>query len=191
MLTSCSTFRCNEEKDTIVGTSTSCSASCGSRTGVRAQSSSMRILGTSITCTKPGCRAARRHRPTAVLPSAAQQHLLHGVPLVPLLRPDLREPVRPGAPDGRQVIHVHWMVQCACRLVRGMRPERGRVVQAGPPPARLLHLPVGAVWCAASARAIATVMRSRLAHERSRRSRRLIAAPATRAPSMAPALRFS
>ena len=34
----------------IVGTSTSCSASCGSRTGVRAESSSMRILGTSITC---------------------------------------------------------------------------------------------------------------------------------------------
>ena len=34
----------------IVGTSTSCSASCGSRTGVRTESSSMRILGTSITC---------------------------------------------------------------------------------------------------------------------------------------------
>ena len=34
----------------IVGTSTSCSASCGSRTEVRAGSSSMRILGTSITC---------------------------------------------------------------------------------------------------------------------------------------------
>ena len=37
---------------------------------------------------------------------------------------------------------------------------------------------LGAEWCNASARAIATVSRSCLAHERSRRSRRLLAAPA-------------
>ena len=54
--------------------------------------------------------------------------LFHGAPLDPLLRPDLHKLVRPGAPRGRQVIHVHWTVQCACRLGRGMRPERGRVV---------------------------------------------------------------
>ena len=35
MATSCSAIRCNEEKEMSVGTSTSCSASCGSRTGVR------------------------------------------------------------------------------------------------------------------------------------------------------------
>ena len=57
-----------------------------------------------------------------------ENDLFHGAPLDPLLRPDLREPVRPGAPGGRQVVHVHRMVQGACRLVRGMRPELGRVV---------------------------------------------------------------
>ena len=42
-----------------------------------------------------------------------EDDLLHSVPLDPLLRPDLREP---GAPGDRQVIHVHWKVQGACRL---------------------------------------------------------------------------
>ena len=42
--------------------------------------------------------------------------LLHGVPLVPLLRPDLREPVRPGAPGGRCFIEDEKEVLCTCRL---------------------------------------------------------------------------
>ena len=48
--------------------------------------------------------------------------LLHGAPQNPLLRPDLREPVRPGAQDGRHIINVHSKVHCACRLGRRMRP---------------------------------------------------------------------
>ena len=43
---------------------------------------------------------------------------------------------------------------------------------------RAVLWPSGAVWCDASARAIATVIRSCFSHERSRRSRRLRAAPA-------------
>ena len=50
MSTCCSTVRCNEEQKMIVGTSTSCSASCGTRTAVRAGTSKGWILGTSITC---------------------------------------------------------------------------------------------------------------------------------------------
>ena len=46
MSTFCSIIRCNEEYDTIVGTS----ASCVSRTAVRGGMRSMKILGTSITC---------------------------------------------------------------------------------------------------------------------------------------------
>ena len=46
-------------------------------------------------------------------------------------------------------------------------------------PALAVLCPRGAVWCVASARAIATVIRSCRSHERSRRCRRLIAAPVT------------
>ena len=45
-------------------------------------------------------------------------------------------------------------------------------------PALAIFWPHGAVWCFISARAIATVIRSRRSHERSRRCRRLIAPPA-------------
>ena len=45
MSTFCSIIRCNEENDTIVGTSTSCSASCGSGTKVRRGMTSRLILG--------------------------------------------------------------------------------------------------------------------------------------------------
>ena len=81
MSTFCSTIRCNEEKDVIVGTSTSCSASCGSRTGVRTESSTV-------------------------------------WPLDPLLRPDLREPVRPGALGGRCFVEAEKEVLCSFRLGR-------------------------------------------------------------------------
>ena len=58
--------------------------------------------------------------------------LLHGVPLVPLLRPDLREPVRPGEPDGRHLVNVQSKVLGACRLGSGGPPDRRRVVQLAP-----------------------------------------------------------
>ena len=60
MSTCCSTVRCNEEKEMIVGTSTSCSASCGTRTAVRIGTSKGRILGTSITCSGSG-ESARKN----------------------------------------------------------------------------------------------------------------------------------
>ena len=59
-------------------------------------------------------------------------------------------------------------------------PDRGRGVHLAPP-----HTPALAVfcpreeWCVLSARAIATVIRSCLSHERSRRCRRRCAAPET------------
>ena len=59
MSTVCSIIRCNEENDTIVGTSTSCSASCGSRTEVRSGMNSTKNLGTSITCSATGMSASR------------------------------------------------------------------------------------------------------------------------------------
>ena len=51
MSTVCSILRCKEEdQDTGVGTSTSCSASCGAQRTVRAARGGHTILGTSITC---------------------------------------------------------------------------------------------------------------------------------------------
>ena len=60
MSTCCSTVRCNEEEEMIVGTSTSCSASCVTRTAVRLGTSKSRILGTSITCSGSG-ESARKN----------------------------------------------------------------------------------------------------------------------------------
>ena len=59
MSTWCSTVRCNEELDTIVGTSTSCSASCVSRHKRRRATSRGKIFGTSITgsATTSNCAA--------------------------------------------------------------------------------------------------------------------------------------
>ena len=49
MSTFCFVISCSKDQDTIVGTSTSCSASCVSRTRARIGTSSDKILGTSIT----------------------------------------------------------------------------------------------------------------------------------------------
>ena len=75
MSTCCSIVHCNEEKDKIVGTSTSCSASCESRTAVRIGTSKGRILGTSITA-QDQVKAHERIAQclATVPPSAAQEH---------------------------------------------------------------------------------------------------------------------
>ena len=63
--TFCSKVRCNrEEQDMIVGTSTSSSTICVSRTAVRMGTSSSKILGTSITCSGTG-RSKSKKRMTS------------------------------------------------------------------------------------------------------------------------------
>ena len=60
----------------------------------------------------------------------AVDNLLHGAPLHPLLRPrHVKQTVWPGATGGRHLIHVHWIVHSASRLVRGMPPDLRRKVQ--------------------------------------------------------------
>ena len=90
MSTFCSMIRCNEEKDTIVGTSTSCSASCVSCTAMRIRTSSSKILQ---------LFHRLRHRCSENLHRGTTAHevdnVLHGVPLDLLLRPDASEAVRP------------------------------------------------------------------------------------------------
>ena len=134
-------------RDTIEGASTSCSASCGSRTGVRTESSSMRILGTSITCSGTwiscgakastnGCcsisgTGASSIGARMICSTACRWTRSCGLTSVSRSGPD--------PPGGRHVIHVHRIVQGACRLERGMRPERGRVVHLEIPPLRPCH----------------------------------------------------
>ena len=88
-----------KEGDTRVGTSTNCSASCGSETEEREGMTSLKILGTSITCSTSGKELSRfststscfHHQPHSSFKHRqdprAVSHLLHGVPLYPLLRP--------------------------------------------------------------------------------------------------------
>ena len=55
--------------------------------------------------------------------------LLHDAPRDSLLRSGhVRQPVRPRAPGGRHIIHVHRIVHGACRLGRGMPPDLRRKV---------------------------------------------------------------
>ena len=63
---------------------------------------------------------------------------LHGTPQNPLLLPDLGEPVRPGAPDGKHIIHVHWIAQGACRLERSDASETWPCSASRDPPPRPL-----------------------------------------------------
>ena len=58
----------------FVGTSTSCSASCGSRAPVRTGTSSPKILGTSITCSGSGMSVSKKRRVSANCSTAAQVH---------------------------------------------------------------------------------------------------------------------
>ena len=64
MLTFCFVISCSKDQDTIVGSSTSCSANCVSRTAVRMVTSSSKILGTSITCSGTG-RSVSKKRMTS------------------------------------------------------------------------------------------------------------------------------
>ena len=71
MPTFCSMISCSKEKETIVGTSTSCSAVCGVRRRARAQREGRETLGTS----KPGRQTAYRCEqapPPSGPPSAAR-----------------------------------------------------------------------------------------------------------------------
>ena len=142
----CSTIRCNEEKDMIVGNSTSCSASCVSRTTVRTGTSSGRILGTSITCSGSGKsvpkNCARFGNCSTICGAGSSRNctnahkvdnVLHSVPLGPLLRPDASEEVRP-RPGGRYIFDVKGKVLSACRLGGGMLRNVAVKCCSFPPP---------------------------------------------------------
>ena len=155
--------------DTTVGTSTNCSANCGSQSQVRCGMLSSRILRTSISCCEiPGINVSKNWR----TPIESQDKLVPGaaVPLQHHLRP-LRLSQR-GWP------HPRWR--------RSLAPWR--MVQLA-----LLHLTDGCggrlleEWCLASATAIATAIRSWRGSERKRHSRLRLAAehPASRAADMA------
>ena len=113
----------------IVGTSTSC---C-SRTEVRAGSLSMRILGTSITCsgTRTSCGAKASTNSCSSISgtgtsSIGARMMFHGVPLNPLLRPDLHEAVRPGSPQ-RQAGHPRPSDSTGC-----LPPGEGDASESSP-----------------------------------------------------------
>ena len=113
MSTVCSITRCNEENDTIVGNSTSCSASCGSRTEVRGGMRSMMILGTSITCSATGMSASKNWStstncsPICATGTSRICNLLHGTLLIPLLWPPrLTQTGWPGTPRRHHVFFV-------------------------------------------------------------------------------------
>ena len=88
-----------------------------------------------------------------------------------------------------------WSLRCGpgSRRLPGRTPGSGGFCArrpsccscSTPSPTQAIFGPLGAVWCVNSARVIATVIRSCRSHERSRRCRRLIAAPvALPTPSM-------
>ena len=187
----CSTDRCNEENEIIVGTSTNCSALRVRRRGKRFGTRSREIFGTlitgsapastsnccmnSTTCSSPICG-------TGISWICTKGEKIHevrpGVPQDPRLWPDLIEPVRPG---GKHIPHVVVQVEVhrACRPGGRSRLARGKVHLALLPPLLLAIVGLrGAVWCVNSARAIATLRRSWRRNCLSRRSRRLRAAPA-------------
>ena len=167
MSTCCSTVRCYEEKDTIVGTSTSWSTSCVTRKAARIGTSKGRILGTSITCsgsgesTRKNCSMSGNWSTTCGTGTSS-------------------------AGTGR--------CPTTCRRTRDCQPatsDRG----AGRPPwgrgasgtwpcsaSRASHPALAvfwrcAQWCVDSARAIATAIRSRRKCERRRRCLRRRALP--------------
>ena len=132
---------------------------------------SSEILGTSITW----LFSHLRHRSIENLHKGADGVCMHhGVRLDPLLpASDFRQRCWPAPPGSSSnswkrsgwegVISRISAVNCVSFL---------------PSPTLAILGPRGAVWCFISARAIATVIRSCRSHERSRRYRRLIAAPA-------------
>ena len=83
--------------------------------------------------------------------------MLHGVPLDPLLRPDVSETVRPRTPELRHAVVVEVVLPRA--ELRGEGRGSGTRPCTSPRthlPALAILCPRGAVWCVNSARATAT-----------------------------------
>ena len=165
----------------IVGTSTSCSTSCGSRTEVRRGTSTGKILGTSIACSGSGEKARKKWRVSGncsthlrrrIIESRKQRDriddLLHGAPLCPLLRSRHgRQPVWPRSAG------LFFKAEKLRLGSVGGGPARRRVVQLAPPTPQpwLSSVPVGRYGASLqpgpSRRSAAHVG----THERSRRCR--------------------
>ena len=159
------------KKDTIVGTSTSCSASFVSRTAVRIGTSSGKILGTSITCSGSGMSVSKKMHDVRKLFHYLRRRIVesrqrrdsiddlqHGAPQNPLLRPGQgRKPVRPCSAG-------HFFVEAEeLRLGSGRFPDRRRKVHLAPPAWQSSVLVRSGAY--SRPRAIATVIRSCLSHE--------------------------
>ena len=204
----CYTSARKEDTDTIVGTSTNCSTSCGSSSEER-KGSHPEVLGVDhghvdnllgkqeielledvrqLFNHLRHRNVKRRHDHRAV------DHLFHGAPQYPFLWPDLKEPVRTHSPELRHAVIVQESVACRALGVCGRREGGGgkggelrivavKFISRSHSPAAIFGR--CALWCNFSARAIATVIRSRLSHER---SRRLIAAPSHAAKGCPPAI---
>ena len=101
--------------------------------------------------------------------------MLHGVPLNPLLRPDVGETVRPRTPE----LFLKQREQLGFPL--GV-DRRGASCVSNP-------APLNAEWCRAAVNSMRTVIRSCRSHERIRRFllRRAEPLPASQAPDMTPA----
>ena len=120
MSTFCSTCARKEDTDTIADTSTNCSAVCGAM-------STLRLLGNAnvelpahlhqLVLQLRHKNVKRRHD------ERVADDLFHGATLVPFLRPDLEEPVRP-RPGGLFLVKAGEL-----RLGCGQVLDRGRTVQ--------------------------------------------------------------
>ena len=136
----CSTVRCKEEYEMIVGTSTSCSAVCGGRakSTIRRRALSSEIFGTSITGSAPASTSKFCMNSTTCSPPHLRHrsienlnrhkgldNLLRGVPLDPRLWPHLNKRCRPG---GKHIPLVEQVkVHRACRPGRRSLLARGGV----------------------------------------------------------------
>ena len=197
----CSTESCwSEEKDTTVGTSTNCSAICGALSTVRQQREGNEISGTSMTCSTGVCVSMSLKmlkmstNCSPICGTGASRICTNGAswaicsakcrPTRPCGFTSTRSAGR--IPGGSRVCPRRaW---CSSRtsptpaLVTVFSPRKASYLA---PSTTLVSRIEGVVleeWWSASARAIRTVCRSCFNHERSRRSRRRLAAPESRSP---------
>ena len=182
MSTFCFVMSCSKDQDTIVGTSTSCSASCVSRTRARIGTSSDKILGTSITCSGSGKGMSRKcarfsNCPTICGAGSSRVSKGTGSTICCTVRRcarscGLTSESRSGREPRRQAQHRRPWQSTLC-LPPGEEDASGTPPCSATrdPPPRPWPSP-GAVplWCNFSARAIATDIRSCRNMERSRRS---------------------
>ena len=152
-----------------VGTSTNCSADCGSGTRERDGHGEQEILGTSITCSATG-RSKRRKKSIAqstTCGTGASRICTNGARSAKCYtacrctRPSVRTSSRGVGRVGGGVI----------------RPMASYNSSLSSSLALAVFWPRGAVWCVASARAMATLIRAYRKYAQRRRSRRLLAAP--------------